>query len=256
MPEYTPISVIIPCFNEEKNLHDCLESVKWADEIIIVDSFSTDKSLDIAGRYTDRILRRAYKNHADQLNWAIPQAKFDWVMVVDCDERIPPELIREIRALNLSQSNVDGYRIVRSNHLFGKKMRYSGWGRDSVLRLFRKDKGRKKIKRVHSDFQVPKEAPLKGEILHYPMPSMEIWLEKINRYTTWKALDKMEKPGISPVIHLFTRPPLRFFKDSILRLGILDGWRGILVAAMSAFAEMVMSAKMMQIYIQKDRLKK
>lgn len=251
MQNHTPISVVIPCYNEEQNMRDCLESVKWADEILVVDSYSTDQTLDIVARYTKRILQREYQNHADQLNWAIPQAKHKWVLVVDADERIPQSLVKKIRDLDLSQTTLDGFWINRDNHLFGKKIRFSGWGRDKVLRLFRKEIGRKESKRVHAEFQVPNPGNLKGSIKHYPMPSMEAWVEKINRYSTWKAQDKVEKNNPNAIFHLFLRPPLRFFKDSILRLGVLDGWRGILIAAMSAFAEMIMSAKMIQLQLKK-----
>ncbi|MFW6036529.1 MAG: glycosyltransferase family 2 protein [Desulfonatronovibrio sp.] len=251
MQNSTPISVVIPCFNEEKNMEGCLESVKWADEILVVDSYSIDSTLEIVARYTDRILQREYKNHADQLNWAIPQAKNKWVLVVDADERIPTSLANEIRDVDLNKTNIDGYWIKRDNHLFGKKMRFSGWGRDKVLRLFKKEIGRKEAKRVHAEFQVPNSGNLEGRIKHYPMPSMEAWVEKINRYSTWKALDKVEKGSPHALLHFFCRPPIRFIKDSVFRLGILDGWRGILVAAMSAFAEMIMSAKMIQLQLKK-----
>ncbi|RQD56884.1 MAG: glycosyltransferase family 2 protein [Desulfonatronovibrio sp. MSAO_Bac4] len=251
---HVPISVVIPCFNEEDNIGECLESVAWADEILVVDSFSTDRTLEIAGRYTNRIFQREYQSHADQLNWAIPQASHEWVLVVDSDERVPGSLAKEIRGLDLANNKVDGYWIRRSNHLFGKKIRFSGWGRDRVLRLFRRDIGRKEDKRVHAEFQVPKSGCLKGAILHYPIPNIETWVVKINRYTTWKAMDKVEKSSPRALLHLFFRPPIRFFKDSVLRLGILDGWRGILIAAMSAFAEMVMSAKMFE-FQQKNKRK-
>jgi len=255
MTKHTPISVVIPCFNEEANMPDCLESVKWADEILVVDSFSTDNTLEIAGRYTDRILQREYRSNADQMNWAIPQARHEWVLVVEADERVTPELQKEIRSLDLTGSTLEGFWIKRCNYLFGKKMRFSGWGADKGMRLFKRDIGRKQNKRVHAEYQVSRAGNLKNPILHYPMPSMEAWVEKINRYSTWKAMDKVEKGNPSPLLHLFFRPPIRFFKDSVLRLGILDGWRGILVAAMSAFAEMIMSAKMVQLKMRNKNKK-
>lgn len=251
--EHTPVSVIIPCFNEEKNICDCLEGVKWADEIIIVDSFSTDRTLEIAGRYTDRIFQREYKNHADQLNWAIPQAKYEWVLVVDSDERITNSLRDEIRSLNLYESKLDGYWIKRANYLFGKRMYYSGWGRDRVMRLFRREIGRKENKRVHAEFQVSNAGSLDQPLKHYPVSSIEGWVEKINRYSTWKAMDKVEKPNPHAFLNLFFRPPLSFFKDIALRLGFLDGWRGFLVAGLSSFAGMVMSAKMIQFQMQRNK---
>lgn len=246
MPENC-ITVIIPCFNEEKNMAQCLESVKWAAEIIVVDSFSTDKTLETARQYTRNIFQRKYISNADQMNWAIPRASQPWVLVVETDERITPALRDEILALDLAACPVDGFWIKRANHLFGKRILYSGWGRDEGLRLFRRDKGRKQNKRVHAEYQVPRAGRLNSSMLHYPVPSMEVWVEKINRYTTWKAMDKAGKDSVHPLIHMFFRPGARFFKDSIIRLGFLDGWRGLLIAAMSSFAELVMSAKLLKL---------
>ncbi len=227
--------------------------MKWADEVIVVDSFSTDRTLEIAGGYTDRIFQREYRNDADQLNWVIPRAEHEWVLVVDSDERITPDLINEIRSLNLDESRVDGYRIKRANCLFGKRMHFSGWGRDWVMRLFKRDIGRKENKRVHGQIRVPSTACLNHQMQHYPVESMEVWVEKINRYTTWKAMDKMEKGNAKAMLNLFFRPPLSFFKDMVLRLGFLDGWRGFLVSAMSSFAGLVLSAKMLQLQMQRNR---
>jgi len=251
--KYSPISIVIPCFNEEDNIKICLESVKWADEILLIDSFSTDRTLEIASRYTKRIFQREYKSHADQLNWAIPQTSHEWVLVVDSDERIPESLAAEIRALHLADTPFDGFFIKRANYLFGKRMYFSGWGRDVVMRLFKRDVGRKEDKRVHADFKVARAGHLKQPMQHYPVKSVEVWLEKINRYTSWKALDKVEKGSLPALVHLFFRPPFRFVKDCLLRLGFLDGWRGILVASMSALAEMVMAAKMLHLQMQRQQ---
>jgi len=174
------ISVVIPCFNEEDNIRACLESVKWANEILLVDSFSADRTLDIAAGYTQRILQREYKSHADQLNWAIPQVHNEWVLVVDADERVPEELAAEIQSLDLEASRVDGFWIKRVNYLFGKQMYFSGWGRDTVMRLFRRDVGRKENKRVHAEFKVPNAGQLRHPIRHFPMKSIETLVE--NRF--------------------------------------------------------------------------
>jgi glycosyltransferase involved in cell wall biosynthesis len=251
---YTPISVIVPCFNEEDNIADCLLCLLWADEILLIDSYSTDKTLEIAKKFTNRIMQREYKSHGDQLNWAIPYASHDWVLIVDTDERIPDSLSAEIRGLNLADTSFDGFYIKRANHLFGKRMNFSGWGRDVVMRLFKRDVGRKEKKRVHADFKVSRPGHLKQPLQHYPVKSVEDWVEKINRYTSWKALDKVEKGSLPALVHLCIRPPFRFAKDAFLRFGFLDGWRGVLVAAMSAFAEMVMAAKMLQLQIPKKNL--
>jgi len=246
------LTVIIPCFNEEKNIEACLKSVIWADEILVVDSFSTDATLDIARRYTDRILQHEYLYSAAQKNWAIPQAGHDWVLIVDADERVTPGLRDEIMNLLGSAPSMDGYWIRRKNFLFGREVRHSGWGTDSVLRLFRKDRGRYRDKRVHAEVAIDPAGTLISSFEHHSVSSITDWVGKINRYSSWKARDKHEGGMAVPVLHLFVRPPARFFKDFVLRLGILDGWRGFLIAGLSAFAEFVMAAKVVQLRFEKE----
>ena len=237
------LSVIIPSYNEEKNIENCLKSVAWADEILVVDSFSSDRTLEIAGKYTHRILQHEYRNSAAQKNWAIPQATHEWILLVDCDETVSKALGDEIRSLLQLNPTKDGYWIFRNNYLMGKRVKYSGWGHDSVLRLFRKDVARYDEKRVHAEINISNAGTLEGRLDHNSVSSMSVWVNKINRYSSWKADDKHEKQVPAPFLHLLFRPPLRFIKDFILRRGFLDGWRGFLIASMSAFAELVLAAK-------------
>ena len=245
-----PITVIIPCFNEAHNIEECLKSVTWAEEILVVDSFSTDNTLEIARNYTDRILEHEYINSAAQKNWTIPQARHEWVLIVDSDERVTPELRDEIMALMAAGPQRDGYWIDRINYLFGKQVKYSGWGRDNVLRLFKRDLGRYQKKRVHAEVELENTEFLKAKFTHDSISSISAWIRKIDRYSTWKATDKYEKGVSNPYLYLVLRPPLRFFKDYILRLGVLDGWRGWLISLMSASAELLMSAKIVQYTVQ------
>ena len=138
MPKLT---ALIPCRNESVNIRDCLESVKWADEIFVVDSFSTDDTLDICREYTDRIIQHEYVNSAAQKNWAIPQATHSWVLIVDADERVPPDLADEIRRIVADDGPRDGYYLKRRSYFLGRLIHYSGWQHDRVLRLFRRDRG-------------------------------------------------------------------------------------------------------------------
>ena len=247
------LTVIIPCYNEEGNIEACLQSVRWADEILIVDSFSTDRTLDIARKYTDRILQHEYINSAAQKNWAIPQAQYEWVLIMDCDERVPPALHNEIQKLLQRGPKKEGYSINRNNYLMGKRVKYSGWRHDSVLRLFHRDLGRYQEKRVHAEIKLKNTRKLKGHLEHHSISSMTSWVAKINRYSSWKAEDKLERGVGAPVFHMLFRPPLRFFKDYLLRLGFLDGWRGFLIATMASFAEFVMAAKLTQITYENRR---
>ena len=123
------LTVIIPAFNEEDNIRDCIESVRWADEIFVVDSFSIDKTVEIASEYTDRIVQHEYINSATQKNWAIPQASNDWVMILDSDERVTSALKDEIVNILSSNDILDGYYIPRVNRFLGRDIKYGGWGK-------------------------------------------------------------------------------------------------------------------------------
>lgn len=245
-PNREKITVIIPCQNEESNIAACLESVKWADEILVVDSFSNDATVEIARRYTDRILQHEYINYAAQNSWAIPQATHDWVLIVDSDERVNPPLRDEIIELLREGPQKEGYRMYRDNYLFNQLIKHTGWGGDCVLRLFRRDQARYVEKRVHAEIKMQDSGLLRGRLTHYSVSDMSSWVKKINRYSSWKAQDKSERGVRLPLLHLFFRPPMRFAKDFFLRRGFLDGWRGFLIASMSAFAELIMSAKLIQ----------
>lgn len=240
------ITVIIPCHNEESNIAACLESVQWADEILVVDSYSNDATLEIARRYTDRILQHEYINYAAQNTWAIPQASHEWVLIVDCDERVDSSLRDEILKLLRGKPQKEGYWMYRDNYLFDKLVKHSGWGRDRVLRLVRRDAARYAEKRVHAEIKIQDPGKLHGRLTHYSVTDISSWVNKINRYSSWKAQDKCERGVSRPFLHLLFRPPIRFAKDFILRRGFLDGWRGFLIASMSAFAELIMSAKLIQ----------
>lgn len=252
-PERQKLSVLIPCFNEEKNIEECLKSVSWADEIFIVDSYSTDRTLDIAKKYTERIVQHGFINDAVQKNWAIPQATHEWILIVDCDERVPLELKDEIISLLSSEPLKDGYWIKRDNYLMNKHIKHSSWGNDTVLRLIRRSKGRYKEQRVHGEILLDHTGMLNAHLVHYTVPSVGEWINKINRYTLYKAQDKYDKGIRFPVLYMLVRPPLRFLKDYVLRLGVLDGWRGFLISAIGAFADLVMTAKLVEMSFEKRR---
>lgn len=243
MPKLT---VLIPCKNEAVNIAACLETVRWADEIFVVDSGSDDDTVEIAKRYTDRVVFHEYVNSATQKNWAIPQATHEWVLVVDSDERLAPALQQEIQALMQGEPSQDGYRIRRRNWFFGCPVRHCGWERDSVLRLFRRDVSRYEDKHVHADVVVEggRVGWLEGELEHHSYRSFDQYLEKFGRYTTWGALDVRDRGGQASVWNLTMRPLWRFFKMYILRRGFLDGKAGLILCSLAAFNVWMRYAKL------------
>ena len=240
-----PVSVIVPTYNEQDNIEDCLRSVAWADEVLVVDSFSTDRTLEIARRFTSRIIQREYGNSASQKNWAIPQAAHRWVMVVDADERVTPELREEIQALLSRGPDCGGYVIRRVNHFLGRRIRHGGWARDRVLRLWDRTLGHYQEKEVHAEVDVAGPVrELRHPLLHLTFRSWDIYLRKIDRYTSWGAEDLRKRGRRATAIDLVVRPMARFVKRYILQLGFLDGVPGLMITGIDSWAVFVKYARL------------
>ena len=244
-PTRPKITALLPAYNEEQNIRDCIESVKWADEILVVDSFSTDRTVEIAREYTDRILQHEYINSATQKNWAIPQAAHEWVLIVDCDERITAELRDEILQTLSEGTLFAGFKIRRLNHFLGKRIRYCGWQNDECLRLFQRDKGRYQDREVHADIELEGQCGrLRNQMLHYTFRSFEQYMWKFNRYTTWAAGDRAKRTRRVGARHILLRPAFRFFKQYVLKRGFLDGRAGLVVCQLAAFSVFMKYAKL------------
>ncbi len=232
------LSVIITTYNEEDNISGVLESVRWSDEIIVVDSFSVDNTVAIAKNYTGKILQREYKGPADQKNWAIPQAGHRWVLILDADERVTLELQKEIQNLLMTEKiPCDAYWIGRENHFMKKKIRYSGWQNDAVIRLINRDKCRYNHLQVHEEIETQgiKVGYLKNKLVHYTYKNIDHFLAKMQRYALWSAKDHQHQTPTITIFHLLIKPFFRFFKHFILKKGFLDGKIGLVVSVIMAW---------------------
>ena len=241
------ISVIIPCFNEETMIAGCLESVSFADEIMVVDSFSTDRTLEIARHHTQRILQHEYINSAAQKNWAIPQAKHPWVLIVDADERVSPELAAEIGKI-LQNPDCDSYWIRRRNYFFGKQIRHGSWRTDKVLRLFRRDIGRYQRRHVHAEIEMKGRVGRCSHVLdHYSFRSLDDFFRKVARYSTWGAMNAQDKGIRGNGWRLFGHSIGDFLKGYVLKRGFLDGTEGFIIAMMGGIATFLKYAKLWEL---------
>lgn len=243
------ITAIIPTFNEEVHIKAAIESVCWCDEIIVVDSFSTDKTVEIVKTFPQvRLLQREYGYSASQKNWTIPQASHNWIFLLDADERPTPELVEEIKSTINSKTKYSGFWIYRRNNFMGKRIDYSGWQSDKVVRLFKRDDCKYQDKKVHAEIESTGEISiLKEKLIHYTYKDLTSYLKKADRYTTWGAMDrfqKFQKQGKKiGILYLFFRPFGRFLRHYFLRLGILDGTHGFVVSAMAAFNVFIRAVK-------------
>jgi glycosyltransferase involved in cell wall biosynthesis len=241
------ISVIVPTFNEEEVIEDCLESVTWADEILVADSFSKDKTLEIARRFTDRIIQREYINSASQKNWAIPQTQHRWVMVVDSDERVSPQLRDEILKHLAAGPEKSGYVIKRVNHFMGRRINHGGWGHDRVLRFWDKTKGRYQEKEVHAEVDIDGAVgELEHPLMHMTFRSWDSYMHKIDRYTSWSADEYLKQGRRASALDLVLRPAGRFIKRYLLQLGFLDGVPGLMITGIDTWVVFVKYARILE----------
>lgn len=243
-----PVTVQIPTFNEALQIAKVLESVReWADEVLVVDSFSTDDTVKIAESLGARVLQHEYLNYASQNNWGLQHCRHDWVLVVDADERVTPALAEEIRTL-LSQAAVPpctAYSITRDNTVLGSRIRFCGWQHDRVNRFFDRRHTRFRDLEVHAGTETSgKIGALQGRLEHYPYPHLDDYFDKFRRYTTWSANDAWSHGRRARWWHLFLRPVIEFFRKYFLYQGFRDGVPGLVLCLLSAFYQYTRFAKL------------
>ncbi len=243
------ISVLLPTFNNAAYLRPTLESVKWADEIFVVDSFSTDDTLALCREYGARVVQHEYVQSAKQKNWAIPQCAHEWVLQIDADEILEPDLRQEIeQAVRDAPPDVDGYRTPFKHHVLGEWVRVADLYPSYGLRLFRKSVGRFEDKEVHAHARVPgRMGTLEHHILHYGMKSISNQLRNLDRYSRYQA-DELKKRGKKfHWHHLVLRPFAIFAYYFFWRRGFVVGYRGLLIAALRAAFDFWAHAKLWEL---------
>lgn len=235
------ISVIIIAGNEENNIEDCLESVAWADEIVVVDSESADRTVEIAKRYTARVHVRPWEGYAKQKAFALRAASNEWVLSLDADERVQPRLAEEIAGADLDE--FDGYYVRRENYFLGRRIRGCGWGRDYQLRLFRKSRTTVTDRQIHEGFEVDGAVGmLTGAITHYSYRTLKDAFAKVDAYSTLEAKEKAHRKTVNPFTMLCAAP-FAFLHHFIVRGGFIDGTYGAMVSLMHAVTKLQVQMK-------------
>jgi len=236
------ISVVVITFNEEKNIERCLQSVKHiADEIIVVDSLSTDRTILIAENYGAKVIPQVFLGHVEQKNFAASMAANDWVLSLDADEALSPELEKNILLIKeMPQAdNLDAYRMCRLTNYCGKWIKHSGWYPDKKIRLFNRTKGCWKGENPHDRWELyenPKNIKdLHGDILHYSFYSMLDHIRKIEKYSDIAARARVEKGKNYSILEIIVVPAWVLFMNYIIRLGFLDGYYGLIVCKLQAY---------------------
>jgi glycosyltransferase involved in cell wall biosynthesis len=246
------LSIVVITLNEQKNIERCLKSLRFAPrvfgkpEVVVVDAQSKDNTVRLARRSGAKVFLRPWKGYADQKNWAFGRTKGGWILSLDADEELTPELCREIgEKLGKTPKDVDGYFIKRRAYFLGKWIRHCGWWPDAQLRLIRRGKGRFTNRPVHEGLEVKGSTlELDGPMNHYTYDSIGQYLEKMERYSDLFLLNASGKKKRFWWAYLAFMPGWVFFKMWVLKLGFLDGWRGLQVCGLSGYHEAVKYAKL------------
>jgi glycosyltransferase involved in cell wall biosynthesis len=238
------LSVVVVTRNEEERLRACLESVAWADEIVVVDAESEDKTVAIAQEFTDRVVVRPWPGYAAQKNNALDLATGEWALSLDADEIVSPELAAEIRRVLASNGPADGYAVPRRNMFWERWVRHGGLYPDWQVRLFRRARGRFVARAVHESVSVEGRVErLAGHLEHHSYRDVSDFLARADRYATLAAEEAVAQGRRVGVADLVLRPLGRFLAMYVVRGGFLDGWRGFLLATLYAYYVLIRSAK-------------
>lgn len=231
------LTAIIPTKNEIDNIEAVIASVDFADEILVIDSFSDDGTFEKAQQLATKTLQRKFDFYGAQKNYAITQAKYEWILLLDADERVTPELkIEIISLLNEANPKHDAFSIKRINHFMGQRVNYSGWRNDSVIRLFKRECCKYDDRHVHEALRVNgTTGQLTHKLLHYTYRNFDAYMQKMNIYASLQAKDYDKKTGRLTPYHFVIKPFWGFFKHYIVQSGFRDGVIGLTIGYVQGY---------------------
>lgn len=251
-----PVTACIITFNEAHQIQDCLDTLSFCQDIVVIDSHSNDETAAIAKRVTEKVITRDWPGHIDQKNFAINQSETDWVLCIDADERVTPELRASILQVFESDSKHDGYELSRRTFYLGQFIDHGGFYPDRKMRLFRRSKGSWGGTNPHDHVFLENgcsKGILNGDLHHHSYKNIADHLKTIDYFTTIAAKEKLAKGKSTVLLSLFFGPPWKFFKMFVLQRGFLDGLAGLIVAFLGAFYVMLKYAKLWElIHVEKQ----
>ena len=242
------LSVTIITYNEEKNIRECLDSVRWVDEIVVLDSYSTDRTEKICREYTDKVFQNEWLGYGRQKNMCAERAENDWIFNLDADEVVTPELKAELMELLSSTPSLSVYHVPRKNY-FGKRwIRYCGWYPDYIVRLYNKKRTRFHHSDVHESVRVDaRPGILRGAIKHYTYDNLSDYISRQNRYSSLAAEGMAREGREAHWYDLSLRPIFAFIKAYLLKLGFLEGALGFILSIGHSFYTFLKYVKLWEI---------
>ena len=240
----TKITAIIPTLNEEERIQNSLKSAEFADEVIVIDSYSTDRTVEIVKQSNAKLLQRKFDDFSSQKNYAIDQASNDWILWIDADEVLTEELQKEIKSAIENAKELVGFYIYRVFFFKGKKMRYTGTQNDKLIRVFNRKHCQYEGK-VHEKIKADgKLGVLENKILHYSYISFDRYIIKLNQHSALKAEELFEKGKMITPFHIIIKPIARFIKHYFVKLGFLDGFYGFIISFALSYGVLVRYIKL------------
>jgi glycosyltransferase involved in cell wall biosynthesis len=249
------VSVYMITFNNERTVGKALASVQWADEIVVVDSFSTDHTLEICRRFTPKVFQRKWTGHRDQYQYASDLTTNEWIMFVDADEEVPPDLAEEIRKqLGGGSDGADGFFVYRQTYYLGRWIRYGGWYPDGEIRLYRRERGRWEGG-LHAKIAVDgKIVALKNRYLHYNYQDISDQIQTIDKYSKIATQDMVERGEKFSLFRMLFHPLFRFIKEYLLKSGFRDGLPGLVIVVSTMYYVFIKYAKLWEFNrVQKEK---
>ncbi|MCH8312346.1 MAG: glycosyltransferase family 2 protein [Nitrospinae bacterium] len=238
------ISVTVITLNEEKNIERCLKSLQWADEIVVLDSFSSDRTVEICRNYTEKVFQEKWQGYGKQKNLCASRTSQRWVLNIDADEVVSPECAKAIQQELKNGPRHPLYQFPRKNFFGHRWVRFGGWYPDKISRLYDKTKISFKESRVHEKLNPDDDSGFIGEpLLHYSYDGLADYMDRLNRYSTLFAEEKSQSGWTAGWAHLYLRPPLTFFNNFIFRQGFREGFLGMFLALSAAFYTYLKYAK-------------
>jgi glycosyltransferase involved in cell wall biosynthesis len=243
-----PLSVTIITLNEAEHIAAAIDSVRWADEIVVVDAGSTDRTVEIARSAGVRVESRGWPGYAEQKNAAAALASHDWILSLDADERISPALADEVRALMRSGPDVNGYRMPRVTFHLGRWVRTTDFYPDYQTRLYHRQHARWRGLLVHESVEVDgRRGQLQHEIQHHSFRDLADQIDRLNAYSTLSARQMHDAGRRARAWHLLIHPPAAFLRNYLLRRGFMDGTAGLIISLVNSYGVLLKFAKLWEL---------